>query len=87
VPSIPSFDDYVLSLGRLTAHVDPVAASGEAAEIKEAAGSLAALDEISIESLTDWVADHPTWVNVLGLSQEKRTWSASASWKRSSATA
>jgi hypothetical protein len=75
VPSIPSFDDYVSSLGRLTAHVDPVAASGEAAEIKEAAGSLAALDEISIESLTGWVADHPAWVNVLGLavglSQEK----------------
>ena len=75
MPDIPTFDDYVRSLGRLTAHIDPTAASTEAAEIKEAAASLAALQEITEETLTAWAADHPSWVNVLGLavglSQEK----------------
>lgn len=75
MPSIPPFDDYVSSLGRLTAHVDPVAASGSAAQIKEAAESLAALGEISSATLETWVANHPAWVPVLGLavglSQEK----------------
>ena len=75
MPDIPTFDDYVRSLGRLTAHIDPTAASPEAAEIKEAAASLAALQEITEETLTAWAADHPSWVNVLGLavglSQEK----------------
>jgi hypothetical protein len=44
-------------------------------EIKEAAYSLAELEEITEESLIDWVADNPRQVNVLGLavglSQEK----------------
>jgi hypothetical protein len=75
MPDIPSFEAYVTSLGRLTAHVDPTAASSDAAHIKEAAGSLAALDEITTSSLASWAADHPAWVNVLGLavglSQEK----------------
>lgn len=43
--------------------------------IKEAAESLAALDEITAISLASWAADHPARVNVLGLavglSQEK----------------
>jgi hypothetical protein len=46
MPDIPPFDDYVLSLGRLTAHIDPTAASPGAADIKEAAASLAALEEV-----------------------------------------
>ncbi len=75
VPGIPSFDEYVRSLGRLTAHVDPTSASPGAAEIKAAAASLAALDEITEQALTAWAAEHPSWVNVLGLavglSQEK----------------
>ena len=75
VPGIPSFEEYVASLGRLTAHVDPTAASSDAAHIKEATGSLAGLDEITVASLTAWAADHPARVNVLGLavglSQEK----------------
>jgi len=50
--AIPSFDDYVTSLGRLTAHVDPTSASGDAAEIKDAAASLTAMDEVSVEKLT-----------------------------------
>jgi hypothetical protein len=75
MPDIPPFDDYVRSLGRLTAHIDPTAASPGAADIKEAAASLAALEEVTEETLTAWAADHPSWVNVLGLavglSQEK----------------
>jgi hypothetical protein len=75
VPDIPTFGDYVRSLGRLTAHIDPTAASPEAAEIKGAAASLAALQEITEGTLTAWAAEHPSWVNVLGLtvglSQEK----------------
>jgi hypothetical protein len=75
MPEIPSFDDYVASLGRLTAHVDPTAASSDAARIKEASNSLADLDEITAASLTAWAVDHPAWVNVLGVavgfSQEK----------------
>lgn len=75
MPGIPAFDDYVRSLGRLTAHIDPTAASPAAAEIKDAAASLAALAEITEETLTAWMARHPSWVNVLGLavglSQEK----------------
>ena len=75
MPSIPSFDEYVASLGRLTAHVDPTAASSDAAHIKEASDNLAELDEITAASLTAWAASHPAWVNVLGLavglSQEK----------------
>jgi len=75
VPNIPSFDEYVHSLGRLTAHIDPTASSPEATEIKEAAASLATLVEITEETLTAWAAEHPSWVNVLGLavglSQEK----------------
>ena len=75
MPDIPAFDEYVRSLGRLTAHIDPTAASPAAADIKEAATSLAALSEITEGTLTAWAADHPSWVNVLGLavglSQEK----------------
>ena len=40
---VPSFDEYVASLGRLTAHVDLTAASSDAAHIKEASDSLADL--------------------------------------------
>lgn len=75
VPDIPTFDEYVSSLGRLTAHIDPTAASPNAAEIKQAAASLEDLDEITEATLTAWAAEHPSWVNVLGLtvglSQEK----------------
>jgi len=75
VPDIPTFDEYVRSLGRLTAHIDPTSASPGAAEIKGAAESLVFLPEITEDTLTTWVADNPSWVNVLGLavglSQEK----------------
>jgi hypothetical protein len=41
MPDTPTFEEYLALLGRLTMHVDPTAASPEAAEIKEAAQSLA----------------------------------------------
>lgn len=75
MPDIPTFDEYVRSLGRLTAHIDPTSASPGAADIKGAAESLVFLPEITEDTLTAWAADHPSWVNVLGLavglSQEK----------------
>lgn len=75
MPDIPTFSEYRASLGRLTTIADPTAASAGAAEIKAAAGSLAALPEINTATLAAWAGDHPAWVNVLGLavglSQEK----------------
>jgi hypothetical protein len=75
VAGIPAFAEYLASLGRLTAHIDPTAASPEAAEIKAAAASLAAMEGVTTETLVTWVTAHPAWVNVLGLavglSQEK----------------
>lgn len=75
MPSIPSFDEYVSTLGQLTGHVDPTAPSANASVIKDAASSLSALQEVSVDSLTSWVAENPKWVPALGLavglSQEK----------------
>jgi len=75
VPDIPTFTEYLASLGRLIAHADPTLPTPEAGSIKDAADSLAALPEISTTTLATWAADHPAWVNVLGLavglSQEK----------------
>lgn len=65
---VRSFDDYVSSLGRLTAHVDPTASSASAVDIKTAAESLADLDEISLDSLAQWIRENPQWVPALGLS-------------------
>jgi hypothetical protein len=71
----PTFDEYKDSLGRLTAHVDPVAVTPEGILIREAATSLALLPEVTIQSLVDWVMKHPRSVTtlglVVGLSQEK----------------
>ena len=75
MPEIPTFAEYLASLGRLTAHADPTAASPEAWEVKAAAGSLAALEQITITTLAAWSKEHPSWVSALGLavglSQEK----------------
>ena len=63
----PTFDDYVATLGRLTAHVDPTAVTQASTAIKEAADSLAALTEVNIDSLTVWASEHPRQADVLGL--------------------
>lgn len=67
MPDIPTFDEYLASLGQLTAHTDPTVATTETARIKAAAASLAALEEISVVTLTAWTADNPGSANVLGL--------------------
>jgi hypothetical protein len=75
LPEIPTFSEYLASLGPLTLYADPTAFSAEAAEIKAAAASLAALTDITTGTLATWASEHPSWVSVLGLavglSQEK----------------
>ncbi|MGI9000139.1 MAG: hypothetical protein ACR2GH_00575 [Pseudonocardia sp.] len=72
---IPTFAQYVASLGRLTPHVDPTLITPEAAQVREAAQSLADLTEVSRTSLAAWALARPSDVPVLGLavglSQEK----------------
>ncbi|MGI8721752.1 MAG: hypothetical protein ACR2JG_05940 [Geodermatophilaceae bacterium] len=72
---VPSFEEYVTSLGRLSAHVDPLAATPEAAEIRHAVRSLMDLPVIDVDTIASWIRAHPAWVPVLGLtvglSQEK----------------
>lgn len=69
------FEDYLASLGRLSAHVDPTASTPEAENIREAVASLDSIADVTDAALTEWVAAHPQWVSVLGLaaglSQEK----------------
>jgi hypothetical protein len=67
-PPVPSFEDYLASLTRLTPHVDPTVETEESAIIRAAAESLKGLDEISIASLSAWARARPTQVPVLGLS-------------------
>ena len=48
------FDDYVSSLGRLTAIVDPTASTPEAMAIAEAVAGLEELPEVDAASLAWW---------------------------------
>jgi hypothetical protein len=48
---IPTYDEYVASLSRLTEHVDPTTSTAESAAIKTAAESLAALKSIDAAAL------------------------------------
>lgn len=72
---IPSYDEYVATLSRLTEHVDPTTPTAETAAIKLAADSLSSLNSIDVPALEQWTRDHPQAVPVLGLtvglSQEK----------------
>jgi len=65
--SIPSYGEYLESLGQLTPHVDPTIATPETTDIQQAAASLNALPEITLESLTAWLQQNPNWVPALGL--------------------
>jgi len=69
------FADYLGALGRLSAHIDPLAATPETDAIRRAVVSLAALPTIDRASLTAWVTAYPHDVPVLalftGLGQEK----------------
>lgn len=75
MPDIPSFDEYIASLGQLTAWADPTIETPESTDIKAAAASLAALNEVTLGSLAAWAAENPKWTRILGLtvglSQEK----------------
>ncbi|MBA2323407.1 MAG: hypothetical protein H0V92_05085 [Pseudonocardiales bacterium] len=72
---IPTFAEYVASLGRLTPHVDPTLTTSESERIRAAAQSLGDLAEINRASLAAWTYSRPSDVPVLGLavglSQEK----------------
>ncbi|MBU8820727.1 hypothetical protein KL864_33195 [Mycolicibacterium goodii] len=61
------FADYLGTLGRLSAHIDPLAPTAEAEAIRAATLSLAAVPSINRASLAQWVAEHPHDVPVLGL--------------------
>lgn len=89
--SIPRYDEYVATLSRVTAHVDPTLETPDSLAIKAAAASLAELQDRDIPALTAWIAAKPTNVPVLGLvvglSQEKlknalRQHLGSSSWNR-----
>lgn len=62
-----SFDDYVASLGRLTAIVDLTASTPEAEAISEAVASLEELPDVDAASLAWWARHNPQSVHVLGL--------------------
>jgi hypothetical protein len=75
VPKIPTFEEYVANLGDLTPWIDPTTPTAASAQIQANANALEAIDEISRDSLTQWVAENPKAVNALaltvGLTQEK----------------
>lgn len=90
MPAVP-FEEYVASLGRLTAIIDPTASTPDADDIKGAVATLEALDGIDLDSLTAWTLAHPDQTYVLalavGLSREKlknhlRNWFNTASWRK-----
>jgi hypothetical protein len=68
VPDIPSFDEYISSLSQLTTWIDPTLETPDSADIKAAADSLAALDEITLNSVATWASENPPWTRILGLS-------------------
>ena len=64
---VPSFDQYLATLGRLSAHIDPTASTPDAEDIKAAASSLGAIEDLTTASLSAWAQDNPSSVPVLGL--------------------
>jgi hypothetical protein len=67
MPEIPSFDEYLSTLGSLTIWQDPTVETDETNNIRAAAASLAALDAITLESVAEWVSQNPKWADMLGL--------------------
>ena len=66
--SIPTLDDYMMTLGRQSEHPDPTEESPHGMLIKDAAAELALLGEITQESLAAWIKTRPLYIGVLGLS-------------------
>lgn len=90
MPVVP-FDEYVATLGRLTARIDPTASTPAADDIQDAVASLEALDAVDLDSLAAWALVHPEQTYVLalvvGLSREKltnhlRDWFGTGSWRK-----
>jgi len=75
LPSPPSFDEYLESLGRLTAHADPTVVTPNTLEITGDTATLGLLPEVTVETLARWVSERPSRARILGLavglSQEK----------------
>ncbi|WP_141015639.1 hypothetical protein [Nocardioides sambongensis] len=73
--TVPSYDEYVASLSRVTAHVDPTVATPDSLAVQAAATSLEALPTVDREMIAAWIERFPDAVPVLGLvvglSQEK----------------
>lgn len=65
--SIPTYDQYVASLSRVTTHVDPTLPTQASVEIMQAAQSLATIASIDLASVTTWIAANPKSVPTLGL--------------------
>ena len=65
--NIVAFDEYLSTLGRLTGHIDPTAATPEADAIKDAARDLATITSVDTNHLAAWVQASPHDVPVLGL--------------------
>lgn len=89
--SIPTYDEYVATLSRVTAYIDPTLETPDSLAIKAAASSLSELQVRDINTVAAWIAEYPTSVPVLGLvvglSQEKlkntlRQHLGSSSWTR-----
>lgn len=74
--AVPSFEEYLGHLARLSVHADPTMSTPEADRIRTASASLARLEEVTLDSLTTWVSGHAADADVLaltvGLTQEKR---------------
>lgn len=64
---VPSFDQYMQTLGRLTSHIDPTASTPEAEEIREATRSLERMEPVTHANLAWWISQFPMFVPVLGL--------------------
>ncbi|GAB2488951.1 hypothetical protein GCM10027030_23840 [Luteococcus sediminum] len=91
VPAAISFPDYLASLGRLTAHIDPTNSTPDAEAIRQSFRSLRELPAITAETITAWVLANPkdTYVLALaaGLSREKfknqlKDWFGTSSWNK-----
>lgn len=69
------FDDYLSTLGRLTAHVDPTASTPDAEKIVDAVETLTEVLDTDLTGLAVWARDHADEDTILrlavGLSQEK----------------
>lgn len=65
--NIPTFDQYLSTLGRLTSHIDPTASTPEAEEIRNATRALETMGVVIKPKFAGWIERNPTQVPVIGL--------------------